>query len=191
MSDCNIFQEFKTVEISDISHELEIMIDRYLYIKRKSNTKKCYKEGFILVSIIPYFIEEYTQRGLYDSLYSTNNLSNNDSLRIKIGSVYKVFICLINKNNYAFKGKFSIMPIYYYNYRGYRILLRSVIPLQFNEIGERKFHVLENPNYKNNCKCDNYDFSLETIFTWGYKSVTEVRYRDIITPEGSPREMFR
>lgn len=187
---CNL-QILRVTEILDISSELEAMIDRYLFIKKTKNTKECYQDGFIIVEVVPDFLSGYTNYRIFDSLYAINDLSKNDSFRRNTGSVYKVSICLINKNNKCFQWRFKNCKLYYYSYKGQKILIPEYIPLRFNKVGSKEFVILESPDFEYSGKCDEYDYTLETFFVWGPLTVTEVRYKDIIWPAGTlPREMF-
>jgi len=185
--DTCMMQALNLTEICDISPDIEIMVDRYIYNKTRANSRKCYMEGFIYIMINPYLIDIYTKQDLFDSLYSENCFSDKESIESK-GSAYKLFISLANQNNnilWLDHGK-----KYYYNYKGYKLIISSYLPVTFNEVGTKTFYIIRNKDYKPCTKCDDWDYTLETIFEWGSTGIREVRYRDIKWTEGIPIEQF-
>ena len=181
--DSNLISQIYVTEIADVSHELEIVIERYVFNKRKINTKKCYQDGYIFIIISSYYYKQFMKKNVFDSLYSVNNFSNNPLLGKRIGG-YKLLVNLINKNNMFFKDINTYYKLYYYPYKQYKVLITSDLPLQFVEIGTKKLYVLNNPYYKGNCKCDELNYTVDTYFEWGNAGIGEIRFKDLIRFDG-------
>ncbi len=172
----------KVVEIQNISNELEIIIDRYIFNRRKINSVNCYKNGFIYLWISPSLNEQYTKKNVYDSLFSINDFRKNDLLKNE-EATYNARLNLLNINSKSFFGISGFNKLYYYNYKGFRVLIVSLLPLKFDENKKMDIEVLNNLSYKQKGKCDNADYSDYVYFYFSKIHVSEFRFKDLIHPK--------
>lgn len=166
--------------ITKLNEPFITAIERHIKVA-KVNKLKNKDAFFILIAVFPGIPEMSIPRKIHDSIYRTNDFLTEmpfDSLTPD----YSLSIALGNKtymhNGWRYFGE--SYSTYYYNYKGYDILISSRLNLIFE--GENKFISMALKLIRDEDIQLQSPYDVSTHYTFWNKYIQEVRYKTLIAP---------